>query len=97
MKLRVTRRALSDRKQILKYLRRYTTDGVHNVLSRLDEAIDRMRRNPKFGTPTDVDDVKVVFVGRYPYKIFYRIRADEVQILHIRHASRDPTDLENAA
>lgn len=97
MKLRVTRRAFSDREQIQRYLRRHSVEGADNVLSRLDEAIARVRRNPKFGTPTDIDDVKVVFVGRYPYKIFYRIRADEVQILHVRHTSRDPTDLENVA
>ncbi len=27
-------------------------------------------------------------IVRYPYKIFYRVRADIVEILHIRHTSR---------
>jgi plasmid stabilization system protein ParE len=28
--------------------------------------------------------------GRYPYKIFYRVRAGTVEILHIHHAAREP-------
>jgi plasmid stabilization system protein ParE len=30
----------------------------------------------------------VLFVGRYPYKFFYRVRNDVVEIVHIRHTSR---------
>jgi plasmid stabilization system protein ParE len=85
MRLRVTRRAFSDRQQIRKYLSRHSTHGARSVLSQLDEAMDRIRRQPNYGTPTDVNDVSVVFVGRYPYKIFYRVRDGAVQILHIRH------------
>lgn len=97
MKLRVTRRAFSDREQIQRYLRRQSAQGARSVMSHLDEAIDRIARNPNFGTPTDIDDVSVAFVGRYPYKIFYRVRGNGAQILHIRHTSRDPADLENLA
>jgi toxin ParE1/3/4 len=37
-------------------------------------------------------DVRVVSLGRYPYKIFYRTTDDTVQILHIHHAARQPWD-----
>ncbi len=66
-------------------------------MSRLDEAMDRIARQPNLGTPTDVDNVSVAFIGRYPYKIFYRVRDNEVQILHIRHTARVPTDFDVAA
>jgi toxin ParE1/3/4 len=36
--------------------------------------------------------VRVVSLGRYPYKIFYRLADDTVQILHIHHAARRPWD-----
>jgi plasmid stabilization system protein ParE len=36
--------------------------------------------------------VRVATLGRYPYKIFYRVRGDVVEILHIHHASRAPWD-----
>ena len=97
MKLRVTRRAFADREQIRNYLAKESSQAARTVTSRLDEAIDRLARQPHLGTQTDVDDVSVIFVGRYPYKIFYRVHLDEVQILHIRHTARVVTDLENMA
>jgi plasmid stabilization system protein ParE len=46
--------------------------------------------NPYSGYQTDDPDVRVKFVIQYPYKIFYRIRDDVVEIAHIRHTSRRP-------
>jgi toxin ParE1/3/4 len=36
--------------------------------------------------------VRVASLGRYPYKIFYRVSGDAVEILHIHHAAREPWD-----
>jgi len=36
--------------------------------------------------------VHVVPLGRYPYKIFYRVADGTVQILHIHHAAQRPWD-----
>jgi toxin ParE1/3/4 len=36
--------------------------------------------------------VRVVALGRYPYKIFYRVTGDTIEILHIHHAARQPWD-----
>jgi hypothetical protein len=33
--------------------------------------------------------VRVVPLIRYPYKIFYHVVGDTVEILHIHHAARD--------
>jgi toxin ParE1/3/4 len=38
--------------------------------------------------------VRVVPLGRYPYKIFYRVSGEAVEILHIHHAAREPWDEE---
>jgi len=38
--------------------------------------------------------VRIAPLGRYPYKIFYRVTADAVEILHIHHAARQPFDEE---
>jgi toxin ParE1/3/4 len=40
-------------------------------------------------------DVRVVSLGRYPYKIFYRVADGTVEILHIHHAARQPWDERN--
>jgi toxin ParE1/3/4 len=34
--------------------------------------------------------VRVASLGRFPYKIFYRVRGETVEILHIHHAAREP-------
>ena len=36
--------------------------------------------------------VQVVPVGRYPYKIFYGITTEAIEILHTHHAAREPWD-----
>jgi plasmid stabilization system protein ParE len=36
--------------------------------------------------------VRTVPLGRYPYKIFYRVAEGTVQILHIHHGAQQPWD-----
>jgi toxin ParE1/3/4 len=36
--------------------------------------------------------VRVASLGRYPYRIFYRVNDDSVEILHIHHTARRPWD-----
>jgi toxin ParE1/3/4 len=36
--------------------------------------------------------VRVAPLGRYPYRVFYRVSGDVVEILHIHHAARAPWD-----
>ena len=37
----------------------------------------------------------MLFVGKYPYKVSYRVREDVVEILYIRHTARRPSEFEN--
>jgi len=34
--------------------------------------------------------VHALWLGRYPYIVYYRVGRDEVAIVHIRHAARRP-------
>jgi plasmid stabilization system protein ParE len=36
--------------------------------------------------------IRVTLLGRYPYKIFYHVAGDTLEILHIHHAARQPWD-----
>ena len=60
-------------------------DGEHTRSCHIIErsALQRIYR-------TNDPDVLVKFVARYPYKIFYRVRGDAIEIAHIRHTSRRP-------
>jgi plasmid stabilization system protein ParE len=88
MKVRYTPEAFSDRERILEYLRERSPGGARNVAASIREAIAQLGDQPYSGYRTDNPEVRVTFVVRYPYKIFYRIREPVVEILHIRHTSR---------
>jgi plasmid stabilization system protein ParE len=87
MKVRYTPAAFSDRERILEYLNERSANGARNVAASILEAIEQLKEHPHSGYRTHNPDVRVIFVARYPYKVFYRVR-DAVEILHIRHTSR---------
>ena len=34
------------------------------------------------------EEVRTIPFGRYPYRLFYRIVGDTIEVLHIHHAAR---------
>jgi plasmid stabilization system protein ParE len=93
MKVVYTPAALSDLDQIAEWLAfHYPTiapavEGrIRAVVARIGQWPESARRSAKRA------GVRVVPVGRYPYRIFYRVTADAVEILHIHHAAREPWD-----
>jgi addiction module RelE/StbE family toxin len=87
MKVRYTPAAFADRARIVEYLKGRSASGARNVAASIREAVAQLKDHPLSGYQTDDPDVRVIFVVRYPYKIFYRVR-DAIEILHIRHTSR---------
>jgi toxin ParE1/3/4 len=57
---------------------------IHSVIARIAQWPQSARRSAKY------PGVRVVTIGRYPYKIFYRVTADAIEILHIHHSARQP-------
>ena len=92
MRVRYTPEAFADRERIFEYLRERSSSGARNVMGSIRDAVKLLSDQPYSGYKTDDPDVRVRFVIRYPYKIFYRVRADTVEILHIHHAAREPWD-----
>jgi toxin ParE1/3/4 len=37
-----------------------------------------------------MEDIRVVPLVRYPFRIFYQVEQDHILILHIHHAARQP-------
>jgi toxin ParE1/3/4 len=92
MKLVYSRRALADLDQITTYYSANASPAIAEAIGRrLENVIDRICRAP--GSAPRVSQrsqVRVVAVVRYPFRIFYRVRSDTIDILHIRHTSRQP-------
>ena len=81
--------AVQDLRNIGTYLATNYPTLAPIVEKRLRIVISRIARWPKsaqqvVGRP----QVRVVPLVRYPYKIFYRITGETIEILHIHHASR---------
>ena len=87
MRVRFTPEAFSDREQIFEYLKARSASGARNVATGIRDAVAQLKEHPNSGYQTNDPNVRVIFVTRYPYKIFYRVR-DAVEILHVRHTSR---------
>jgi plasmid stabilization system protein ParE len=56
----------------------------------IDAQIDTLATLPERHPVVKELGVRVLWVGRYPYLVYYQIRQNEVAILHIRHAARRP-------
>ncbi len=90
MRVRYTPEAFADRERIFEYLRERSPSGACNVMASIRDAVRLLSDQPNSGYRTDDPDVRVKFVIRYRYKIFYRVRSDVVEIAHIRHMSQRP-------
>jgi toxin ParE1/3/4 len=95
MKVVLTDEALRDLDEILAFI---TTNYPTIVLSfeaRLRAVLGRIGRWPKSAPEVDQrPGVRVAPLIRYPYKIFYQVAADAVEVLHIHHAARQSREAE---
>jgi plasmid stabilization system protein ParE len=90
MRVRYTPRAFADREAIFDYINRRNPRAAREVKAFIEKRISelgdldiRHRVIPKLG-------VHALWLGRYPYIIYYRVSRDEIAIVHIRHAARRP-------
>ena len=91
MKVRYRARALADIDDINGYIEQRSPTGARNVLASIHVTIRSITEQPFASEQTDHPDIRVKFVRRYRYKVFYRIiDRDTVEIIHVRHTSRRP-------
>ena len=90
MKVRYSPRAFADREAIFAYLDQRSPQGARNVKRAIVNAIRLLGPHPRMAPLTDEPGVHELIVPRRPYKIYYRIKGEEVRIVHIRDARRQP-------
>jgi addiction module RelE/StbE family toxin len=88
MRIRYTPLALADREAIFQYLNERSPRGAANVIAAIRATAKQLAEQPYSGPSTEYPGIRVKLVGRYPYKLFYRIRDNTVELVHIRHTSR---------
>ena len=89
MNIVFTAGALSDLAEVIVYTKENHPSVAVHVEERISLVIDRIRTWPQSGRAVEGrPGVRVVLVVRYPFKIFYRVANEQVEILHIHHTSR---------
>jgi len=83
--------ALRDLDEIAEWLAAHYPALAPEVERRIRAVVTRIAHWPESARRSAKHPgVRVVPLGRYPYKIFYRITADAVEIIHIHQAARRP-------
>ncbi len=91
MKAAFTAAALADLDEILAYIAENYPALVARIERRIRDAISHIEEYPLNARMlTGQPSLRVVPLIRYPYKIFYRIAEERIDILHIHHAAREP-------
>lgn len=92
MKVVYTDEALHDLDDILRYIAANFPAAYQSFELRLRAVERRIGQLPHGARQVaERPGVRVVPLLRYPYKIFYRVTPEAVEILHIHHAARrDP-------
>jgi addiction module RelE/StbE family toxin len=90
MKIRFTRRAAADLDNVFAYVANENPRAAADLVGQITAAIRRLARFPDLGHATKPAGRQVMTVAKTRYRVFYRIREDEVRILTIRHTSRRP-------
>lgn len=89
MRLRFTEAASRDLDIIVAFIDINYPGSVSAFEQRLRQSLTRIERWPERAQiAVSHTGVRMVPLIRYPYKIFYRIGSDAIEILHIHHAAR---------
>jgi toxin ParE1/3/4 len=91
MRVRYTLRARTDLEVIFSYLDSRNPAAARAVKREIERAAAALALSPYLGVVIDRSpDFRGLRAGRYPYRLYYRIRDNEVWIVHVRHTSRRP-------
>ncbi len=93
MRVRYTPRSRRDLEAIYAFIDQQSPGAVHSVKRAIQRAVEILAEFPNIGTAIDRSPHFCgINAGRYPYRVYYRIRGDEVWIVHIREMRRQPWD-----
>jgi plasmid stabilization system protein ParE len=88
MKVRYSARAATDVATLHRYLSERSPTGAATVMAAIFAAIEFIRRYPHGAEKTNIPGVHGKVVKKYRFKVFYRVGDDVVEIVHVRHTSR---------
>ena len=85
MKIRYSRRALSQLVSVHEYLQARTQSAAENVTASIRATTARLRDMPLLGKATDELGVHVIIEPEYLYRVFYRVDGRGVLVVRVLH------------
>jgi toxin ParE1/3/4 len=93
MTLRWTRAAIGDLAEIQDHIARERPASAQRVAEEILDQVESLVANPLRGRAGRVAGTRELVIGRYPYRIPYRIQGDVIQLLRVLHDRRSwPAD-----
>jgi toxin ParE1/3/4 len=89
VKLRYAPRAHADIDGIYEYIARHNKRAATAVARQIRLTSQLLAAYPGLGRETDIPDVRVFPIARYPYLVYHRLRGNELIVIHIRDGRRD--------
>jgi toxin ParE1/3/4 len=88
-KVRWTANAANDLASIVNYIRKDNPDAARRVAKTIFDGVSELRTSPSRGRVGMVENTRELIFAPWPYIAVYEVFEDQVQVLRIRHASRD--------
>ena len=88
-RLRWTTTALDDFTRIVDLIRNDKPAAAHRVAKTIYNGVELLRTLPHRGRTGRVKNTRELVFPPWPYIVVYEILEGEVQVLRVRHASRD--------
>ena len=89
MRIRWTPAAAADLEQINSYLTERLPNLRRSTMLRITNSIQSLRRMPSKGRPGREAGTRELVLTPLPYIVAYRVKDDEIAILHIHHGARE--------
>jgi len=88
MKIRWTQPALFELEASTLYFREFAASVAPDFAANVEKALLQLSEQPYSAQETENPGIRRIYIRRFRHFIFYTVEADEVVILHIRHAAR---------
>lgn len=90
MRVRYTKASITDLASIGAYLREHNPTAARTIAEAIEQRVAGLADFPVKGPAIKRFGVRQLSVVPYPYRVYYRLRPEEILVLRIRHARRKP-------
>jgi len=88
--------ALADLRAIHDYIAEDNEPAAGRTIARIRRAVESLETFPELGRAWEGGPTRALSIAGAPYRVHYRVREDELQILRVYHTARIPPDFSSS-